>query len=101
MPEHALQPHVLRQRRSFDFAGDVELRGATRAQGRDCNRRIPALTDVLDVDLVDPGYGVAAVGNEQSRHGGGYDDEDQARDRADVHLGESCARAYFTLFAFT
>ena len=68
--EHALQAHVLRLARRLHLAGVVIVEHAVR-QPRHGDRRVPALADVDDVGLADARRGVAAVADEQPRHGRG------------------------------
>ena len=83
MPEHALQPHVLRLARRLDLARVVVVQHAA-GQSRHGDRRVPALADVDDVDvLVRTGRGVAAVGDEQLRQRRHVARQQRRNDRAD------------------
>jgi hypothetical protein len=67
VPEHALQPHVLRLARGLNLAGVVIVADAVRPL-RDGDRGVPSLADVDDVRLTKLRRGIAAIRDQDARH---------------------------------
>ena len=75
--QHALEPHVPRNVRSLDFAGDVKGQDPVR-KTRDSHGGVHALARVDDVALADPGRRVAAVRDQHFRNGRDAVDQEAA-----------------------